>query len=305
MIDVLVVGSINVDFAVAVARLPRPGETVTAGRFWRAQGGKGANQAVAAARFGASVAIVGAVGYDDLGQSALEELAAERIDVSEVRRVRGLATGVALILVDDKGENMVAAASGANGSVGSADVARAIVKFGPKVILANLEVSDDAILEAANSATRSGMVFVLNPAPYRPLPREVLRAASVVTPNEHEAQALLGGEIEGPGFARLAADAGLNGVHLVVTVGSRGALRVTNDQVFAYQAKKVEPVDTTGAGDAFNGVLAASLSSGTPIDPAIQRAVAAGTLATQFAGARAGLPSRAETEDFVRGSTHI
>jgi ribokinase len=305
VIDVLVVGSINVDLSVAVDRLPHPGETVTGGRFWRAQGGKGANQAVAAARFGAAVAMVAAVGEDDLGQNAIEELTAEGVDVSQVRCVSGLATGVALIVVGDKGENLIAVASGANSVIDPSDVARAVLEFEPRVILVNLEIGDSAIVAAANAAKRMGASLVLNPAPFRALPTEVLAATSVITPNEHEARALLGDAIEGPGIARLAEGAGLSRAHLVVTVGPRGALRVTKDQVFAYRAKIVEAVDTTGAGDAFNGVLAASLSAGTPIDKAIESAVAAGTLATLAVGARAGMPSKAQVEEFLRSSPRV
>lgn len=302
MIDVLVVGSINIDLAIAVAGLPHAGETVTGGRFWRAQGGKGANQAVAAARFGVSVAIVGAVGADDLGQSAIESLAAEGVDASRVQRLAGMVTGVALIIVDDKGENLIAVASGASAALAPLEVRRAIADLQPKVILANLEVSDDAIDAAAAAAADISATFILNPAPFRALSRSVLSSASVITPNEHEAQALLGGAIDSPHLPRLAGDAGLRRGHLVITVGARGALRVTGDQVFSYPAAGVDAIDTTGAGDAFNGVLAASLSAGIPISEAIENSVAAGTLTTLAPGARAKMPSKAKVEEFLRRS---
>lgn len=297
MIDILVVGSINIDLAVAAAKLPRPGETVTGGRFWRAQGGKGANQAVAAARFGASVAMFGAVGDDDLGQSAIEDLEAEGVDASRVIRVPGRTTGVALVVVDHEGENLIAVAPGANADVAALDVRRAVDELRPKVILTNLEVRDDVVIAAAGAST-GATTFILNPAPFRPIPPEVLAAVSVLTPNEHEAQALLGGTLEGPGVPRLVADAGLGRADLV-TLGARGALRVAGPEVIRYRAAKVHAVDPTGAGDVFNGVLAASLSAGTSIDRAIESAIAAATLSTLAAGARSGMPSKAAVENFI------
>ena len=304
MIDILVVGSINIDLAVAVAKLPLPGETVTGGRFWRAQGGKGANQAVAAARFVASVAIIGAVGDDDLGESAITDLEAEGVNASRVIRVPGQATGVALVVVDDTGENLIAVAPGANTDVAAPDVRRAVDDLRPRVILANLEVRDEVVIAAASAATPT-TIFILNPAPFRPIPSEVLAAVSVLTPNEHEAQALLGGTPEGPGVPRLATDAGLSRAHLVVTLGARGALRVTGPEIIRYRAAKVHAVDTTGAGDAFNGVLAASLSAGDSIDRAIESAVAAATLSTLAAGARSKVPSKVAVEELIRSSARL
>ena len=182
--DVYVVGSVNLDLVVRAATLPAPGETVTGGTFERHGGGKSANQAVAAARQGAAVRMVGAVGTDDLGDEAIADLAAEGVDVTHVARLESAATGVALIVVDDGGENQIAVASGANHALDPATVEAALAGAeAGGVALLGLEVPDEAVLAGVRAARASGLQVLLNPAPARPLPDELLALSPVLTPN--------------------------------------------------------------------------------------------------------------------------
>jgi ribokinase len=287
---VVVVGSVNVDLVVRLPRLPGPGETVSGGTFERTHGGKGANQAVAAARLGAETWLVGATGDDDLGRDAREVLRADGVDVTFVR-ASPEPTGVAAILVDASGENLIGVALGANAEVRASDVASAVraVAEPESVVLAVLEVPDDAVVAAAEAARERGCRFLLNPAPARPLPRDLLASCDVVTPNEHEVHALGFGSIDG----LLAAGAGA----VVLTRGHEGAdvYRPGADRVHV-PAFPAVVVDTTGAGDAFSGALAWSLSEGMSLEEAAVRACAAGALATSAPGARGRLPTLAALE---------
>jgi ribokinase len=283
--NVLVVGSVNVDLVVTLERLPRPGETVTGGRFARHGGGKGANQAVAAARAGATVRFVGAVGDDDLGAEAVAELEAEGIDVAALVRVPGEATGVALIAVDAEGRNQIAVASGANARVDGAlvDAALARAPLGPDdVCLLGFEVPDDAVVAAARAAAAAGARVALNPAPARELPA-ALPPGVVLVPNALEAAALSGED--DPGRAGRALHA-RTGAPVLVTLGADGALLVDGDAATALPAPAVEVVDTTGAGDVLCGVLAAGLAAGERLEDAARRAVEAASASVRSAGAR-------------------
>jgi ribokinase len=292
---VLVVGSVNADLVVAVARLPAPGETVTGGRFARHGGGKSANQAVAAARLGAAVALVAAVGDDDLGAEALAELEREGVGVGGVARLAGVPTGVALIVVDDAGENQIAVASGANAELDAAAVEAAPGGVGAHaVVLLGLEVPDAAVLAGARAGAAGGARLVLNPAPARPLGDELLRLGPVLTPNAAEARALTGtADAEAAGRALSAR----TGAAAVVTLGARGALLVepggTAERI---PAEHVQVVDTTGAGDAFNGALAAELAAGAPLPEAARLAVRAAGLACRAEGARTAMPRRTDLD---------
>jgi ribokinase len=280
--DLVVVGSVNADLVVTVRSLPAPGETVSGGTFERHHGGKSANQAVAAARLGASVAFVGAVGDDDLGADAVAALEREGIDCSGVTRLDDAPTGVALIVVDEAGENQIAVASGANARlVGPA------VPAGARIVLLGLEVPDEAVLAAARAAGDARIV--LNPAPARPLPDELLDLGPILTPNEAEARTLTG-EPDAQVAARALEQR--TGAPVVVTLGARGAL--VGGELIA--PPPVHPVDTTGAGDTFTGALAAELARGADIGPATRFATAAAALSTQAAGAREGMPDRAAVE---------
>jgi ribokinase len=280
--DVFVIGSINVDLVVRAETLPGPGETVTGGTFERHGGGKSANQAVAAARAGAVVRMIGAVGDDELGEEAVAQLAAEGIDVSGVARMEA-PTGVALIAVDAAGENQIAVASGANAELSAEHVSGALEGAAGGVALLGLEVPDAAVLAGARAARGAGLTVVVNPAPARPLGGELLSLGPILTPNGGEAAAL-SGEDDAEAAARALAEQ--TGAPVVVTVGADGALLVTGDAVERIPAPAVEAVDTTGAGDAFNGALAAALAGGAPLAEAVRDAVATAAESVRRPGAR-------------------
>ncbi len=280
-----VVGAINVDLVVSGAPLPRPGETATGGTFARHQGGKGGNQATAAARaFGepGSVVMLGAVGEDDLGVEAREALRGEGIDVSRVRVVPGSATGVALIAVDAAGENQISVAPGANAALG--DPTDALDGSRPALVLASAEVPAPSLEAAAAWCHEHGVPFVLNPAPFAPALRDLLDRTSIVTPNRHELEAL-SGAAEPLDGAR-----GLRAAHpeltVIVTLGEQGATVVDDDGEEHVTAPTVDVVDATGAGDCLSGVLAAGLVEGLPLRAAAERAVQAATMSVTRAGAR-------------------
>jgi ribokinase len=287
---VIVVGSINVDLCTFVARLPRPGETVIGGTFERQQGGKGANQAVAAARLGAHVVMVGVVGDDDLGRAARADLAQEGVDVDEVA-VGSKHTGVAEILIDETGENLIAVATGANDELTADRVTASLhgIDVRDAVVLSVLEIPMVAVSAAAAVAAERGWPFVLNPAPAAPLASDLLARCDVLTPNEHEVDRLgYGGTLE-----LLAAGARA----VVVTRGAAGADLVLADRPAHHQpAFRIEPLDTTGAGDAFTGALAWALAGGNDLEAAVETAAAAAALSTRSRGARSGMPTRAQVE---------
>ena len=290
MPDVVVVGSVNADLVVRAARLPGPGETVTGGTFARHGGGKGANQAVAAARLGARTALVAAVGDDDYGAEALRGLAAEGVDVDAVARLDDVATGVALIVVDDRAENQIAVASGANAVLGGGFVAAALARLEAGVVLLSLEVGDEALVAGAEGAR----LAVLNPAPAREVPAALFAAGPVLTPNAGEARDLTGEE-----DARAAARAlrERTGAPVVVTLGADGALLADGrGKPVRIPAPRIEAVDTTGAGDCLNGALAAELARGVALEDAVAFAVRAAALSTLRRGAREGMPTRAAVD---------
>lgn len=293
---VVVVGSINVDLVTTTERLPAPGETVTGGTFGHHHGGKGANQAVAIARLGGNVVLIGMVGDDEYGGAARAELERDGVALNEVR-IGSEHTGVAQILVDATGENLIAVAPGANREITGEVISESFdrVDADNAVVLTVLEIPDDAVLAAATAARRRGWPFVLNPAPARDLAPELLAACDVVTPNEHEARLLGAGSAEG------LLDAGAAAV--VVTRGARGADLLRADRPPHHQAAfDVDVLDTTGCGDAFSGTLAWGLANRLSIEDALEVAAAAGALATRRVGARAGLPSRTEIDDLLAGT---
>jgi ribokinase len=286
---VVVIGSINVDLVVNADRLPAPGETVSGGQFAVHQGGKGANQAVAAARAGASVWMIGAVGADDHGSRAIASLEAEGIDVSRVRRSEHETTGVALIMVGPRGENLIAVAPGANGSLTLEAEDRALISQGD-VVLTNHEVPASTALDALRAAHDAGRTVILNPAPARALPADVLAMGPILTPNEHELIVAIGNEVTDAALDELAVR---NAGPVIVTQGPAGAVLATGGERQRFEGFAApETVDTTGAGDTFCGVLAAWLANGSSLPDAIRAANAAGALSVGAAGARAGMPGR-------------
>lgn len=289
----IVVGSVNVDMVFRVPRLPAPGETVIGGTFADGPGGKGANAAAAAARLGARTLFVGLVGRGPLGHQALHDLEEAGVDASLVEE-RDAHTGVAGILVDEAGENMIAVASGANAEVDEAFVREALGRVDAEraVVLSNLEVPDEAVSAAAEVAEERRWPLVLNPAPARAVDRRTLDRCSVVVANSPEARTL------GSPGALLEAGAGA----VVVTLGAEGAeLHRPGRPPHHQPAFPVEVADTTGAGDAFCGGLVWALAEGRDLEEGIRVAAAAGALACRALGARAALPERAELEAFVSG----
>jgi ribokinase len=296
---VVVVGSINVDLVVRVHRLPSAGETVAGGTLERHGGGKGANQAVAAAKAGAQVRFMGAVGEDDFAEQALEELRREGIDVSGVVRTPEVATGVACIVVDDRGENQIAVALGANAELEPAAVTRWLddADLPPDAVcLLNFEILDPPLLAAARSAAAAGVTRILvNPAPARALPQPLLELGPILTPNAGELEALSRGGGRSPQESAWKLS-NRSGAPVVVTLGAQGAVLVSGETQCEVGAPVTEAVDTTGAGDAFNGALAAALAQGHELPDAVQRAVVAGSCSVAGRGARGGMASREEID---------
>jgi ribokinase len=293
---VVVIGSINVDLVVTAARLPRPGETITDGTFARHLGGKGANQAVAAARAGASVALVGAVGADADGEESLAALEADGVDVSAVRRVDA-PTGVAIIAVAPDGENQIVVAPGANALLSADDASLSSLPAGPGVLLTCFEVPMPAVVSAVQAAGRIGLQAVVNPAPAQPLPPGLVGAGVILTPNADELLAMTGAvDLETAVSVLIAAGAAA----VIVTLGAQGALLAQGAQRHALPARVVDAVDATGAGDTFSGVLAAWLASGHDLKDAAEAANRAAGLSVTSSGARDGMPSLAAIEEQLR-----
>jgi ribokinase len=296
---VIVVGAINVDFVVVAPRLPGPGETVVGGGLQTHGGGKGANAAVAAARAGASVRLIGAVGDDATGAEAVVELGGEGIDITDVAVLAGESTGVALIVVDQHGENQIAVGAGANAALQVDHVTRCIRAALPTAgcVLVSTEIPPAAVAAAVAEATAAGVVCVLNPAPVLPIVGELLRLGPIVTPNESELRDLLGllGEITGATAADDAAQiVARSRQAAVVTQGGDGVLVVSVDAPPQHvPAPSADVVDTTGAGDTFNGVLAARLAAGDELATAVPVAVVAASLSVAEVGARGGMPTLA------------
>ena len=300
---VVVFGSITLDLVTRVPRLPSPGETLIGSGFASYPGGKGANQALAAARAGAAVRMYGAVGRDAAAESALALLRDGSVDVSGVRAVDAT-TGSATILVDDTGENAIVVVPGANEKVDSDAVPDAVLAPGA-VLLLQQEVPAPANAALIVRAARAGMRIVLNAAPARPLARELLAMIATLIVNESEAASLgplLGWPPETGGFAAAAA-ADIDGLEVIVTRGAAGALSVRGHDSIQVAAPRVDVIDTTGAGDAFAGAFAAALDAGGDRIRALSVAAAAGSLACTMHGAQPALPSRDSIDALLRSVT--
>lgn len=289
----VVVGSSNTDLVLQCARLPRPGESLLGGEFARHAGGKGANQAVAAARAGARVAFVGRHGTDDFGRAAKAGLRREGIDVRHFRACAGAPSGIALILIGGRSrENLIGVARSANDWVSADDVEKAgAVIAEADAVLCQLEVPLAAVEAAAALAVVCGVPFILNPAPGRKLPARLLQRVHTLTPNETEAETLTGTRNMREA-ARLLRRRGCEQV--VVTMGARGAWVCSAEGEEWVKARKVKPVDTVGAGDCFSAWVAVGIAEGLGILAATERAVRAAAIAVTRAGAQAGMPTRRE-----------
>ncbi|MDO8483913.1 MAG: ribokinase [Candidatus Limnocylindrales bacterium] len=296
---VIVVGSVNIDLVVTVERLPGPGETVTAGQFARHHGGKGGNQAVAAARLGVETAFVGAVGGDAFGSEARTALEAEGIDLRGLVTLDREVTGVALILVDAGGENSIAVAGGANAALTAAHVRKALQALAPRrgdVVLVGHEISTASTREALRLGRRAGATTILNPAPAGGLGPAILALADILTPNRGELAVLAVDDGPAAGPAATALLGGTVDRAILVSLGADGALLVESTGTTPLPSPPVEVVDTVGAGDTLNGALAAGLAAGLELPDAARRAVAAASLAVTRAGAREGMPTSAELQ---------
>lgn len=301
--SIVVVGSSNTDMIVKAARIPRPGETILGGRFSIAAGGKGANQAVAAARAGGDVTLIARVGEDMFGEQALIGFAQDDINIRHIIRDREMPSGVALIMVDEKGENSIAVASGCNACLSPQDVDKAAKAISSaRILLMQLEVPIDTVRTAAEIASAHGVEVLLNPAPAQPLDDDLLRKISLLTPNETEAEMLTGIKVEDDQSAAEAAEAlRSRGVKTVfITLGARGVYAAAPEFRGIIPAFEVKAEDTTAAGDVFNGVLAVSLAEGECLLDAVRFASAAAALSVTRMGAQTSAPYRKEIEEFLK-----
>jgi len=295
--SIVVIGSSNTDMIIKMHRIPKPGETIIGGKFNTAAGGKGANQAVAAARAGGDVTFIARVGNDMFGQLAMEGFKKDKINVDHVLTDNSEPSGVALIFVDDHGENSIAVASGANECLSVEDVenARASISSAD-VLLMQLETPIDSITAAAQIARDNDVKIILNPAPAQSLDDELLSMLNFLTPNETEAECLTGIKVTDIKSAKEAGQILLNkGLEIVIiTLGNQGAIVVSETQAKLISGFKVKAIDTTAAGDTFNGVLAVGISEGRELKDAIKFANAAAALSVTKLGAQPSAPNRDE-----------
>jgi ribokinase len=294
MAEVFVLGSINQDFVLKVERRPQPGETVTNAELSTHNGGKGANQAAAAALLGASVTFLGRVGDDEFGEPLVQALGEKGIDTSLVERASDASTGAAFITVTPDGENAITVAPGANRSLTPQEVDAASGAIGnARVLVAQMEIPVETVLRAVGVASERGTRALVNLAPTFEVPRELLERLDPLVVNEHEAAFLLGSEVEGVDGALSAAPEllSLGPRSAVITIGEAGAVFADGESVEHILAPKVDVVDTTGAGDAFVGALATWLARGASLKEAVAYAVRAGAAAVTREGAQGALPT--------------
>ncbi|MBM3859132.1 MAG: ribokinase [Verrucomicrobia bacterium] len=294
---ILVLGSSNTDMIIKLDRIPRPGETILGGAFVTAAGGKGANQAVGAARAGGQVTFIARVGQDMFGEQAVAGFVRDGINVKHISRDKTSPSGVALIFVAKDGENSIAVAGGANAKLSPADVRKAKAAFtGASVLVMQLETPLETVQAAADLAAKAGVRVILNPAPAQPLPDALLKRISIITPNETEAE-LLTGRTGEAAAAKLRA----RGVATVIlTLGARGALIADASGTRLVPGFKVKAVDTTAAGDIFNGSVAVALAEGKPLEEAVRFANAAAAISVTRLGAQPSAPTRREIERFLK-----
>ena len=301
---ITVVGSLNVDYVVRVPRFPQPGETLTGTRFDTFAGGKGANQACAAARLGAEVRLVGCVGGDAQGEWILNQLRAAGVDVSSVGHEASTTTGIAVIEVAECGQNHIVIVPGANGAVDLRwlEQQRQAIESATCVLL-QLEIPDGTVTEAARMARRAGAVVVLDPAPARPVSAELLSLCDYVTPNETELSSLAGeppaASLTRADVRRLVGVVRARAARVLVKLGPVGALLIGPEGEQSWDAPAVEAVDTTAAGDCFNAAFAVALSEGRPVADAGRFAAMAASLSVTRPGAQPAMPTRAEVDAFA------
>lgn len=299
---ILVVGSINMDLVIRAPHIPLTGETLIGEEFLTFPGGKGANQAVAARRLGGEVRMVGKVGKDSFGKALLKNMASEKVDVSGVASVTGVSTGVALIIVDTKGQNCIVVSSGANMSLKPEDLQRFRDYFSwAEVAVFQLESPIETVLEGVKMAKNKGIKVILNPAPARTLPLEIWKMIDIFVPNEIEAATLsygLGSNLKIEEASREFLSKGVKEV--IISLGEKGCYYDSGKESFFLPAFQVDAIDSTAAGDAFVGALAVGLASGWDTQRRLLFASASGALACTRKGAQSSLPRKEEVESFLK-----
>ncbi len=302
----VILGSVNADHILNVAHFPLPGETISGNQFQMVFGGKGANQAVAAGRCGANISFLACLGNDDIGKKAKAQLMTDNIDTKSIELIDDVATGVALIFVNQQGENVIGIHAGANGRLDTSYVQRHgnIIKEADALLM-QLESPLDSVLKAAEIAKQENVQVILNPAPAQELPDELLSLVDIITPNETETEYLTGIKVIDDESAQQAADVLHNkGIKTVlITLGSRGVwVSEQNNKGCIVPAFKVKAVDTIAAGDTFNGALITALLEGQSMMSAIKFAHAAAAIAVTRAGAQPSVPWRHEVDTFLASS---
>ncbi|MBF0432115.1 MAG: ribokinase [Fibrobacteria bacterium] len=299
---ITVVGSSNTDMIIKMDRIPRPGETLLGGDFSMADGGKGANQAVAAARAGGDVTFVARTGKDMFGENAVKGFLKDKINCEFITSDESAPSGVALIFVGEDGENSIAVAGGANNNLSPADVEKAkAVITASDVLVMQLETPMETIEAASKMVAGTDCKVILNPAPAAALSDEILKNVTILTPNETEAEVLSGVKVENEADAEKAAKVlmGKGVKTVIVTMGKKGALIADGDSVEVVPAFEVKAVDTTAAGDTFNGALAVALAEGKNLKDAVTFANGAGALSVTKLGAQPSAPTREDIDSFL------
>ena len=295
--SIVVLGSSNTDMIIKAPRIPRPGETILGGAFQTAAGGKGANQAVAAARAGGKVSLIACIGDDMFGRQALEGFKKDQIDIQFVRIDASAPSGVALIMVDEQGENSIAVASGANAKLSADDAgaARSVIT-NADVLLMQLETPVETVITAAKMAADEGVRVLLNPAPAQKLPQELLKNISIITPNETEAELLTGIKVIDEESAAEAAHSLQNlGPQIVlITLGAMGVFVLSEHFEGLAPSFKKDAIDTTAAGDVFNGALASAIAKDVEFLEAVRFAQAAAAISVTRLGAQPSVPQKLE-----------
>jgi ribokinase len=297
MKKIIVAGSMNMDMVVKTSHIPKPGETVLGGSFFMNPGGKGANQAIAVARLGGDAAFIGKIGDDIFGKQSAQLFDEEGVNTLGIVSDVALPSGIALITVDKNGENSIVVAPGANANLQPADVEKAFGYYpDAEILLIQLEIPMETVAYTAKRAKRQGMQIILNPAPANDLPAETFQLIDIMTPNENEAEMLSGVRITDIEHAREAAlkIQAKGATHVIITMGKQGAAVLEDNDFFHVPAPHVETLDTTAAGDVFNGALAVALSEGKPLREATDFACRAAAIAVTRLGAQASIPYRNE-----------
>ncbi len=308
---VLIIGSSNMDLNIYSERFPNPGETVTGGTFKQFLGGKGANQAVAAVRSGANTVFIGKIGMDSFGNQMVSQLAEEAIDMSHIIRDTEEASGVAFILIDNKGENMISVAPGANFKLSVEEVkAKADVIKNASSLVVQMEIPMETIEEVFKIASEGDVIKILNPAPLKPIPLEILEKVDIIIPNEGELYRLHSflnlHELTGEGKLKIIQASReivkLGIKYVITTLGNRGSLIYigAEDKIIEVATPKVNAVDTVGAGDCFIGALASKLSQGESIINAVKYATIAASIAVTRKGAQDSMPYLNEIEEKLK-----